>query len=105
MSHRHATSALIGALALCALAVPASADEALAKAKGCLACHSPQAKIIGPAYKDVAAKYRGDKDAATKLQTSVLKGSSGKWGPIPMPANPVTEAEAKQLVAWVLSLK
>jgi cytochrome c len=105
MSHRYATSTLIGTLALCALALPASADEAFAKAKGCLNCHSVQAKVIGPAYKDVAAKYKGDKDAAAKLETSVLKGSSGKWGPIPMPANPVTEADAKQLVAWVLSLK
>lgn len=79
---------------------------ALAKAKNCLACHSVQSKLVGPAYKDVAAKYAGQKDAESKLVAKVMKGGSGVWGPVPMPANPqVTEAEAHTLVKWVLSQK
>ncbi len=86
----------------------AHADLALATAKGCMACHDIGAKKVGPAYKDVAKKYAGDKDAPAKLVQKVLNGGSGTWGPIPMPANKtmgVTEADAKKLVAWVLSLK
>ena len=79
------------------------ADEALAKAKGCTACHSVEKKVVGPAYAEVAKKYKGDKEAEAKLVASVLKGSQGKYGPIPMPANKVTEEEAKKLVGWVLS--
>lgn len=85
-----------------------AADSAmdLAKAKNCLACHSVAAKIVGPAYKDVAAKYAGQKDAEDKLVQKVLKGGSGVWGSIPMPANTqVNEAEAHTLVKWVLSQK
>jgi cytochrome c len=78
----------------------------LAKAKNCLACHAVSTKLVGPAYKDVAAKYAGQKDAEAKLATKVIKGGSGTWGAIPMPANPqVTEAEAKTLVKWVLAQK
>ncbi len=85
---------------------PALANEALAKAKNCLACHTVNAKLVGPAYKDVAAKYAGQKDAVDKLTAKVMKGGAGVWGPIPMPANPqVNAAEAKTLVTWVLSLK
>ena len=84
----------------------AQADEALAKAKNCLACHMVDKKIVGPSYKDVAKKYAGQKDAEATLVSHVLKGSKDVWGPVPMPANAnVTEAEAKKLVAWVLSLK
>ena len=93
--------------AACAFAFAAAsahADEAMAKAKGCLACHTTASKLIGPPYKDVAAKYKGDKEASAKLIASVTKGSQGKWGPIPMPPNTVTDDEAKQLVAWILSL-
>ena len=95
------------ALALSAVALPpAMADEALAKAKNCMACHAVANKLVGPAYKDVAKKYAGDKAAADKLATKVIKGGSGVWGAVPMPANPqVSEAEAKKLVAWVLSQK
>ncbi|HYC35564.1 MAG TPA: c-type cytochrome [Usitatibacter sp.] len=82
----------------------ARADEALAKGKGCTACHDVKKKLIGPAYADVAKKYKGDAGAQAKLVTSILKGSSGKYGPIPMPANKVTEEEAKKLAAWVLTL-
>ena len=79
---------------------------ALAKSKNCMACHSVQTKLVGPAYKDVAAKYAGQKDAEGKLVAKVMKGGSGVWGPVPMPANPqVSEAEAHTLVKWVLSQK
>ena len=88
------------------VAAPAMADEALAKSKNCMACHAIDKKLVGPAYKDVAKKYAGQKDAEATLVTHVLKVSKGVWGPVPMPANAnVNEAEAKQLVAWVLSLK
>ena len=85
---------------------PAFADADLAQKKNCMACHAVDKKLVGPAYKDVAAKYAGQKDAVDKLAVKVLKGGSGVWGPVPMPANPqVTEAEAKQLVQWILTLK
>ena len=88
------------------VAAPAMADEALAKSKNCMACHAIDKKLVGPAYKDVAKKYAGQKDAEATLVTHVLKGSKGVWGPVPMPANAnVNEAEAKQLVTWVMSLK
>ena len=88
------------------VAAPAMADEALAKSKNCMACHAIDKKLVGPAYKDVAKKYAGQKDAEATLVTHVIKGSKGVWGPVPMPANAnVNEAEAKQLVAFVLSLK
>ena len=89
-----------------AAAAPAFADPELAQKKNCMACHAIDKKLVGPAYKDVAAKYAGQKDAADKLALKVMKGGTGVWGAIPMPANPqVSEAEAKQLVQWVLSLK
>ncbi|MGE5331783.1 MAG: c-type cytochrome [Nitrospirota bacterium] len=89
-----------------AVAAPALADEALAKSKNCMACHAVDKKLVGPAYKDVAKKYAGQKDAEATLITHVMKGSKGVWGPVPMPANAqVNEAEAKKLVDWVLSLK
>ena len=89
-----------------AVAAPALADEALAKSKNCMACHAVDKKLVGPAYKDVAKKYAGQKDAEATLVTHVMKGSKGVWGPVPMPANAqVNEAEAKKLVGWVLSLK
>jgi cytochrome c len=89
-----------------AVAAPALADEALAKSKNCMACHAVDKKLVGPAYKDVAKMYAGQKDAEATLITHVMKGSKGVWGPVPMPANAqVNEAEAKKLVDWVLSLK
>ena len=88
------------------VAAPAMADEALDKSKNCMACHSIDKKLVGPSYKDVAKKYAGQKDAEATLVTHVMKGSKGVWGPVPMPANAnVNEAEAKQLVTWVMSLK
>ena len=88
------------------VAAPAMADEALAKSKNCMACHSIDKKLVGPSYKDVSAKYKDDKGAVDKLAAKIMKGGSGVWGPVPMPANPqVTPDEAKKLVAWVLSAK
>ena len=84
----------------------ADAGADLAKAKNCLACHAVANKVVGPSYKDVAAKYAGQKDAEGKLVQKVLKGGSGVWGAVPMPANAqVSEAEAHTLVKWVLSQK
>jgi len=84
----------------------AMANADLAKAKNCMTCHSVANKVVGPAFKDVAAKYAGDKGAEDRLTQKVLKGGSGSWGPVPMPANTqVNEAEARTLVKWVLSQK
>jgi cytochrome c len=84
-----------------------AADEMeLAKSKNCMACHAVGNKVVGPAYKEVAAKYAGQKDAEDKLVQKVLKGGGGVWGPVPMPPNTqVNEAEAHRLVKWILSLK
>ena len=84
---------------------PAHANPQLAKEKNCLNCHQIDTKLIGPPYKQVAAKYRRDPDAEERLVKKVLEGSFGTWGQIPMPANPITEAEAHTLVKWVLSIK
>jgi cytochrome c len=96
----------VAALGLVVVAGPAFASAELAKQKNCLACHAIDKKLVGPAYKDVAAKYAGQKDAVDKLASKIMKGGSGVWGPVPMPANTqVNEAEAKKLAAWVLTLK
>jgi cytochrome c len=85
---------------------PAFASADLAQKKNCMACHAVDKKLVGPAYKDVAAKYAGQKDAADKLAQKIVKGGAGVWGPVPMPANAqVNEAEAKTLAAWVLTQK
>jgi cytochrome c len=98
--------ALFVLAAAAALSGPALADQALATAKNCMACHAVDKKLVGPAYKDVAAKYAGQKDAVDRLAAKIMRGGSGVWGPVPMPANTqVNEAEAKKLAAWVLSLK
>lgn len=95
---------ILSATALASPAVLANAE--LAQKKSCMACHATDKKLVGPAYKDVAAKYAGDKTAAAKLATKIQKGGAGVWGQIPMPANPqVSDAEAKQLAEWVLSIK
>jgi cytochrome c len=95
---------LLAALAAFA-AGPAFANADLAQKKNCLACHATDKKIVGPSYKDVAAKYAGQKDAAAKLAEKIQKGGVGVWGQVPMPANPVTADEAKQLANWVLTIK
>ena len=80
--------------------------EAMMQKDGCAACHGINNKIVGPAYVDVAAKYRGDKDALAKLSQKVKAGGSGVWGPIPMPPNAqVSDADIKSLVSWILTLK
>jgi cytochrome c len=84
----------------------AMANVDLAKAKNCMACHTVEKKVLGPGFKEIAKKYAGDKTAESKLVTKVLKGGSGAWGVVPMPANAqVSEAEAKTLVTWILALK
>ncbi|CAN5829019.1 c-type cytochrome [soil metagenome] len=99
-------SLLVGATLVAMMSGSAMANADLAKAKNCMACHAVDNKVVGPGYKDVAKKYAGDKTAEDKLVKKVLKGGSGVWGAIPMPANPqVTEAEAHTLVKWVLALK
>lgn len=88
------------------VAVPAMADQALATSKNCMGCHAVDKKLVGPAFKEIAAKYAGQKDAPAKLAAKVIAGGTGVWGAIPMPANTqVNEADAKKLVAWVLSTK
>ena len=95
---------LMAVSALVSTSAFAQAD--LAKAKNCMACHAIDKKLVGPAYKDVAAKYAGQKGAEDKLVQKVMKGGAGVWGPVPMPANPqVSEAEARSLVKWVLAQK
>ena len=106
MNHRKLILALLSTTCLSMLSGTAFAQAELAQKKNCLACHAVDKKVLGPAYKDVAAKYAGQKDAVEMLSAKVLKGGSGVWGPIPMPANPqVSDAEAKQLVQWILTLK
>ncbi len=100
----HASNAIAAALIAAFLPAAAHASAELASSKACLACHGVDKKLVGPAFKDVAAKYRGNKDGQAQMVQSILQGSSGKWGPIPMPANRVSEAEAGTLAKWVLSL-
>lgn len=99
---------MIAAAGALVLATQANAEDAkaLAQKSGCLACHSVDAKVLGPAYKDVAAKYKGQKDAEAKLVEKVKKGGSGTWGPIPMPASSpqVKDEDIKTMVKWILSL-
>ena len=86
--------------------LPARAQEELAKKHACLACHAIDKKLVGPAYKDVAAKYRGDPSAEAKLVDTVKKGSQGTWGQVPMPPNSnVPDADVRALVKWILSQK
>ena len=98
--------ALLIMAAMAAISAPAMADEALAKSKNCMACHAVDKKLVGPAYKDIAKKYAGDAKAVDMLAAKIIKGGSGVWGAIPMPANPqVSEADAKKLASWVMGLK
>ena len=86
-------------------AVASAADvEAFAKKYGCLSCHGVNVKIVGPAFKDVAAKYRGDPEAFDKIAQQIHNGGSGKWGPVIMPPFPmVSDAQARMLAAWIMS--
>ncbi|MBK6356624.1 MAG: c-type cytochrome [Betaproteobacteria bacterium] len=93
------------ASAFLALTGVAQASPDLAKAKNCMTCHTVDKKIVGPAYKDIAAKRAGDKGAEAALTAKIKNGSQGEWGQVPMPANNVTDAEAATLAKWVLSQK
>ncbi len=104
MSKRLAGAALIAAAGILT-AAPAFASAELAKQKNCLACHAVDKKLVGPAYKDIAAKYKADKNAPAVLAKKIREGGVGVWGQIPMPANPqVNEQEAQALAKWVLSM-
>ncbi len=93
------------ALAALFSVTPALASEELAKQKACLTCHAAQTKVIGPSFADIAAKYKSDKDADNKLAGKIRAGGSGVWGQIPMPPNAaVSEAEAKTLAKWLMSV-
>jgi cytochrome c len=93
---------VVGVLA----AFSAAASDELAKKHACFACHTLDKKMVGPSYKDVAAKYRNDKAASAKLAEKVKNGSQGVWGTVPMPPNTtVPDADVKALVKWILSQK
>ena len=95
---------IVGSLAMAASLVQATPDEAMGKA-GCTACHTKDKKVVGPAFKDIAAKYKGDKEAVAKLTEKVRKGGSGVWGPIPMPPNPaekIADADLKAVIEQIL---
>ena len=86
-------------------AVDATAAQALAQKSACMTCHAMDKKVVGPGYKDVSAKYKGDKTAEAKLIKKVKDGGAGVWGNIPMPPNPqVKEEDIKTIVQWILSL-
>jgi cytochrome c len=98
--------AVILGVAAVALAAPSQANEALAKKYNCFACHAVDKKLVGPSYKDVAAKYAKDPNAEAKLVEKVKKGGQGVWGQVPMPPNSqVPDADVHALVKWVLSQK
>jgi cytochrome c len=100
-------SSMLTAIALTVVSVtPALADPALAAKKACMACHGIDNKIVGPAFKDIGKRYKGQKGIEAKLAEKVMKGGKGAWGEVAMPANAqVTPDEAKKLVAWILALK
>ena len=96
--------AMIISLAL--VATPVAADPGLLKKYNCTACHAQAAKLVGPAYMEVAKKYAGRADAVARLSVKIKSGGSGVWGPIPMPPHPqVSDAEAEKMASYVLGLK
>ena len=100
------TQALLLAMGFAVAAAPAFANEELAKKNACTACHSIEKKLVGPAYKEVALKYKGDATAEAKLIDKVKKGGKGVWGEVPMPPNgAVKDEDVKTLVKWILALK
>ena len=99
-----AAAVMLTTQAYAAAKVDMAAGQALAQKSGCLACHAVDHKIVGPAFKDVSAKYKGDKKAHDMLVAKVTKGGSGAWGTIPMPPNgKVAPADMKTLVSWDLA--
>jgi len=98
--------AMLGTAGAAGAALDNAAAEAMMKKDGCAACHEIDKKKIGPSYVEVAAKYKGDKDAVAKLSKKVKDGGSGAWGPIPMPPNAnVPASDVSDLVTWILTLK
>ena len=81
---------------------PTFADEAMAKAKNCMACHMVNKKLVGPGYKEVAGKYGGKKDMVAELTTRIIKGGTGVWGSIPMPPQTISEGDAKMIAQWIV---
>ncbi len=101
--NRFTALATLAAAVLATSSLPALASKELATKNACMACHAVDRKLVGPAYQEVAKKYAGQKDAVDTLAASIRKGGSGKWGPVPMPAQPnLSEADAKTLATWVL---
>jgi cytochrome c551/c552 len=95
-----------GATASASAPLDRAAGQALMQKYGCGACHAVDKKVVGPAYQDVAAKYKGDAGALAKLSQKVKTGGAGVWGPVPMPPNPqVADADIKALVSWILTLQ
>ncbi|MEY2860136.1 MAG: hypothetical protein RL392_594 [Pseudomonadota bacterium] len=93
---------VVGAAVL--ISAPAFASKELAQKNACLACHAVDKKLVGPAFQEIAKKYAGQKDAEAMLIKSIKAGGSGKWGPIPMPAQAaLSDADAKSLATWVLA--
>ena len=105
----HGTPALPKSIALVVLgallATPVRASPALARAHNCLNCHQIERKVVGPSYRDVAARYAGDTNAEARLAEKIRLGGSGAWGAVPMPANAVSADEARTLAHWILTLK
>lgn len=95
--------ALVAMTTLSGASLPALANLELATKNACTACHAPDKKILGPSYQDVAKKYASQKDALAQVSESIRKGGSGKWGAVPMPAQPaLSDADIKTLASWVL---
>jgi len=92
------------ALALPLYAVPVHASPELATKSKCMTCHQVDKKVLGPSFKEISAKYKGQKTAETMLADSMLKGSKTKWGKIPMPPQKIAPADAQKLAKWILSL-
>jgi cytochrome c len=100
------TAVLVFAGGAAFAAAPAGASEALLKKYNCLACHTVDTKLVGPAYKDVAKKYAGDAGAENMLFEKVKKGGKGTWGQVPMPPNPqVPDADLHAMIKYILQLK
>lgn len=106
LSANYGTETNAMTVALTNAAAGAVTAEAVVTRYGCLGCHNPTAKKIGPTYKDVAAKYKSDPKAEERIAEQIHNGGSGKWGPVLMPPFPmVTDAETKAVTAWILNLK
>jgi cytochrome c len=100
----HRRIACLLSMAVLGAVAPAHASLALAQKNACTACHATDKKMVGPSYQDVAKKYAGQKDAVDKLKASIKAGGSGKWGPVPMPAQPnLSDADAATLAAWIMA--